>query len=172
MWERMKDRIKSNERGVSPVIGVILMVAITVILAAVIGTFVLGLGSQNQEPEPNIAGTETVYDDTGASDVLTISHQSGDNVDVEYLSLIVDGARDGSGNAVDYTGDVFQTDLPGSEFRSGTEITVDSSDFSGASNLDLSDAEVQIVWNDPDPDVDQSAIIYQCGVNTRDCDGL
>jgi flagellin-like protein len=35
-----------NERGVSPVIGVILMVAITVILAAVIGTFVLGLGDQ------------------------------------------------------------------------------------------------------------------------------
>ncbi|WP_345781605.1 type IV pilin N-terminal domain-containing protein [Halorubrum ezzemoulense] len=30
----------------SPVIGVILMVAITVILAAVIGTFVLGLGDQ------------------------------------------------------------------------------------------------------------------------------
>ncbi|WP_181692455.1 type IV pilin [Natronomonas sp. LN261] len=35
-----------DERGVSPVIGVILMVAITVILAAVIGTFVLGLGDQ------------------------------------------------------------------------------------------------------------------------------
>lgn len=33
-----------DDRGVSPVIGVILMVAITVILAAVIGTFVLGLG--------------------------------------------------------------------------------------------------------------------------------
>ena len=35
---------KSDDRAVSPVIGVILMVAITVILAAVIGTFVLGLG--------------------------------------------------------------------------------------------------------------------------------
>jgi flagellin-like protein len=35
-----------DDRGVSPVIGVILMVAITVILAAVIGTFVLGLGDQ------------------------------------------------------------------------------------------------------------------------------
>ena len=33
-----------DSRAVSPVIGVILMVAITVILAAVIGTFVLGLG--------------------------------------------------------------------------------------------------------------------------------
>jgi len=34
-----------NEKGVSPVIGVILMVAITVILAAVIASFVFGMGS-------------------------------------------------------------------------------------------------------------------------------
>ena len=37
-----------DDRAVSPVIGVILMVAITVILAAVIATFVLDLGDQVQ----------------------------------------------------------------------------------------------------------------------------
>jgi len=36
--------LPNDERGVSPVIGVILMVAITVILAAVIASFVLGFG--------------------------------------------------------------------------------------------------------------------------------
>jgi len=36
---------KMDEKGVSPVIGVILMVAITVILAAVIASFVFGMGS-------------------------------------------------------------------------------------------------------------------------------
>ncbi len=41
-----------DEKAVSPVIGVILMVAITVILAAVIGTFVLGLGDQVQNTTP------------------------------------------------------------------------------------------------------------------------
>ncbi len=41
-----------DDRAVSPVIGVILMVAITVILAAVIGTFVLGLGDQVQNTNP------------------------------------------------------------------------------------------------------------------------
>jgi len=35
-----------DKRGVSPVIGVILMVAITVILAAVIASFVFGMGSK------------------------------------------------------------------------------------------------------------------------------
>ena len=41
---RHRSQTHGNADAVSPVIGVILMVAITVILAAVIGTFVLGLG--------------------------------------------------------------------------------------------------------------------------------
>jgi len=44
--------IISDDDAVSPVIGVILMVAITVILAAVIATFVLGLGDQVSNTAP------------------------------------------------------------------------------------------------------------------------
>ena len=44
----MKNERRNETEAVSPVIGVILMVAITVILAAVIGTFVLGLGDDVQ----------------------------------------------------------------------------------------------------------------------------
>jgi flagellin-like protein len=60
-------RTKIDDRAVSPVIGVILMVAITVILAAVIGTFVLGLGS-GQSANPSVAVT---YD--GGSDTARIT---------------------------------------------------------------------------------------------------
>ena len=42
------DDMEMEDRGVSPVIGVILMVAITVILAAVIASAVLGFGSNVQ----------------------------------------------------------------------------------------------------------------------------
>jgi|AntRauMinimDraft_4_1070384.scaffolds.fasta_scaffold00135_36 flagellin-like protein len=42
------DDMGMDDRGVSPVIGVILMVAITVILAAVIASFVLGFGDSVQ----------------------------------------------------------------------------------------------------------------------------
>ena len=60
---KSKTAFKNNDRGVSPVIGVILMVAITVILAAVIGTFVLGLG-ESVETNPtagiSIDDNETV----------------------------------------------------------------------------------------------------------------
>ena len=41
-------KFRENEDAVSPVIGVILMVAITVILAAVIAAFVFGMGSSVQ----------------------------------------------------------------------------------------------------------------------------
>jgi flagellin-like protein len=40
--------LRKDEKGVSPVIGVILMVAITVILAAVIASFVFGLSGTMQ----------------------------------------------------------------------------------------------------------------------------
>ncbi len=53
-----------DDDAVSPVIGVILMVAITVILAAVIGTFVLGLGDQVGDTAPQ-ASFSFDYNSTG-----------------------------------------------------------------------------------------------------------
>jgi flagellin-like protein len=58
----LKTAFQDSERAVSPVIGVILMVAITVILAAVIGTFVLGLGDslgQNANAGVSVDKTDT-----------------------------------------------------------------------------------------------------------------
>ncbi len=48
----MKDELFDKDKAVSPVIGVILMVAITVILAAVIGAFVLGFQDRATERVP------------------------------------------------------------------------------------------------------------------------
>ena len=50
--------VKNNEQAVSPVIGVILMVAITVILAAIIAAFVFGMSGQIQKTKV-VAVTET-----------------------------------------------------------------------------------------------------------------
>jgi flagellin-like protein len=79
---------KKNEEAVSPVIGVILMVAITVILAAVIAAFVFGMAGNvgktkvvaitAQRPsETNISVTNM-----GGPDVLTLTQ----------LNVSVDGA--------------------------------------------------------------------------------
>jgi flagellin-like protein len=67
---------RRNEDAVSPVIGVILMVAITVILAAVIAAFVFGLGgSQQAAPTASIMAANNP--DTTAID-LKIQHKGGD----------------------------------------------------------------------------------------------
>ena len=77
-----------EKRAVSPVIGVILMVAITVILAAVIGTFVLGLGDQVGDTAPN-ANWDTEINTT--DDNVTFTHTGGDQVDPNTLSTTADG---------------------------------------------------------------------------------
>lgn len=65
-----------NEDAVSPVIGVILMVAITVILAAVIAAFVFGLGGQ-QTAAPTASIVAANNPDTSVPD-LKIQHKGGD----------------------------------------------------------------------------------------------
>jgi len=71
----------NDTKAVSPVIGVILMVAITVILAAVIGTFVLGLGEGVEE---NARAGFTIDQEPGQS--LTIKVTDVGNL--ESLRLI------------------------------------------------------------------------------------
>ncbi|MFC7175839.1 type IV pilin N-terminal domain-containing protein [Halosegnis marinus] len=84
----------SEEDAVSPVIGVILMVAITVILAAVIGTFVLGLGDQVQSSAPN-ANFQFQYEDTNLNGTATIettvTHNGGQDVDSSAVEVQIGG---------------------------------------------------------------------------------
>ncbi|MFD1598102.1 type IV pilin [Halobellus rarus] len=72
----------TDDSAVSPVIGVILMVAITVILAAVIGTFVLNLGQGINQSAPQASFG---FDYNGTTDV-TITHQSGDSIEGNQLN--------------------------------------------------------------------------------------
>lgn len=68
-----------DERAVSPVIGVILMVAITVILAAVIAAFVLDMGSsQSQNAQAGVSFDEDADD---PDDKVTITVNSLDRAD-------------------------------------------------------------------------------------------
>ena len=75
-----------DDDAVSPVIGVILMVAITVILAAVIATFVLGLGDSLSNQAPQASFT---CDGSGA-----LLHDGGDELNADNLDDD-DGNNDG-----------------------------------------------------------------------------
>ena len=78
---------KKGEDAVSPVIGVILMVAITVILAAVIGAFVFGMGG-------GVAKTYTIGLTAAQTDTdkIDITFQGGPDADaVRCINVTVNG---------------------------------------------------------------------------------
>ncbi|MGM0388917.1 MAG: type IV pilin [Natrinema limicola] len=69
-----------EERAVSPVIGVILMVAITVILAAVIAAFVMDMGSNQEAPAQAGLNVENTSDSPDGQYEVTVTDMS-ENVD-------------------------------------------------------------------------------------------
>ena len=81
-------QLLSDDDAVSPVIGVILMVAITVILAAVIATFVLGLGEQVSSTAPQASfNFEFEESQDNVDGVLTMTHDGGDSIKANELFL-------------------------------------------------------------------------------------
>ena len=91
-------KLLKDDDAVSPVIGVILMVAITVILAAVIGTFVLGLGENVQQNSPN-AQFQFDYDSSASPPEMEITHTSGTEVSQDNFVIthdVGDGAFSGT----------------------------------------------------------------------------
>ena len=95
---------ETSDRAVSPVIGVILMVAITVILAAVIATFVLGLGEQVSDTSPTVSFT--CSDDN-------LVHNGGDTLQADNLNAST-GSIDGNGSSFS-AGDTIVTDFTGED---------------------------------------------------------
>ena len=78
---------KQTQKGVSPVIGVILMVAITVIIAAVVANFVLDLGGNlSEDADATVTFNQdanyvnTTYD-------VTITTTAFDNADYTYVQV-------------------------------------------------------------------------------------
>ncbi|QSG11301.1 Pilin/Flagellin, FlaG/FlaF family [Halapricum desulfuricans] len=115
----------TDDDAVSPVIGVILMVAITVILAAVIASFVLGLGdTTNTTPQ---ASFDFEYNSSGSNNV-TITHETGDTLDVDQVTVTVDGVD-------------ADTQFP-SDVSAGSSIEISSSDGTNITGGET----VRIVW--------------------------
>ena len=122
-------RFIEDDDAVSPVIGVILMVAITVILAAVIATFVLGLGEQISATGPT-ASFDFEYDDGLSPPELTVTHTSGNTIEAGNLYL--------RGSNEEGSWDT----LPGSSYGASSKINAGSS---VTVEVDASDT-VRVVW--------------------------
>ena len=134
---------QSDDSAVSPVVGVILMVAITVLLAATAATFFLDFGSGGLDEGAPKAAFTFEYS-AGSPDSLTIEHRSGDSIQAENLYITVSGASTANGQH-DFTS-LGGAPAAGSEITAGSRVT-----FSRTS-LDLSDATVTLNWKSPDSD--------------------
>ncbi|MBC9987616.1 type IV pilin [Haloferax sp. AS1] len=121
----------TESRAVSPVIGVILMVAITVILAAVIGTFVLGLGDQVGDTAPQASFT---FDYDGTE--LTITHESGAQIDGDLVTIAGDINVTVDGEANKWSA------LGSDTISAGESVVVQDTDEDGFANGDT----VRVVW--------------------------
>ncbi len=133
----------TEDRAVSPVIGVILMVAITVILAAVIGAFVLGLGDQVSNNAPSASFS---YDFDGNTNV-TITHDGGDSIDTSQLIVTVDGnvAYPNDDGPEGYNSSGWDD----STIRSGNTVDIFNGSNGGGSDVAESGETVRVIWENP-----------------------
>ena len=145
MFDNAKEFLLSEDRGVSPVIGVILMVAITVILAAVIATFVMNMGP-SETTAPN-AQLEITNNSDASNPHWEIAHNGGDAVDVGNLKIKASGGSSASGISGEMTG--------------GDTILADDGDItSGDWNVDVGSEPsgsdtLQVIWENPNNDQTQ-----------------
>jgi flagellin-like protein len=104
-----------DQRGVSPVIGVILMVAITVIMGAVVAGFAYGyLG--NTPKAPSIA--LSIIDDPTDQNSVLVKHNGGENIGAnEWKGSLTAGKE----SSADFT---MQTQLGAHAISTGTTLDV------------------------------------------------
>ena len=161
----------ADDEAVSPVIGVILMVAITVILAAVIGTFVLGLGDDVTESTAPTAdfdfesnpGEDELDFDFGSEDdafdiesdddgegTVTVTHSGGDGIPQQELSVEAP-----TYNVDDHsTGDAPETIRFDGDVSAGDSVTVPAEDGD----------TIQVVWEADGADSSQVLAEYEASL--------
>ena len=105
-----------DQRGVSPVIGVILMVALTVVMGAVIAGFVYGyLGTTSKAPIVGLFVIDNPIDQAS----LLIKHSGGESIGANEWKVSVTAGKESSANFTS------QTETGAVAISTGTTLDVD-----------------------------------------------
>ncbi|QRV14716.1 type IV pilin [Haloterrigena salifodinae] len=130
-----------EERAVSPVIGVILMVAITVILAAVIAAFVLDMGDSMGSGPTNAAVSSDV---SNSDETVTLTvDEIGDAEKFEIRGEGADAVGNLSDSDLESTGDSVTLDITNGSKSGYNESSANIVAISGDSESTVSSFE----WN-------------------------
>lgn len=126
------NRFLQDKNAVSPVIGVMLMVVVTVILAAVVSTFASDVGTVEKAPQATIMVTAS--NTTG----LIIEHMGGDPLscpDIKILTIRTEQAgvfaevtHEINNSKITHLNDNVTFDTVGTIFQSGDIASVETAD--------------------------------------------
>lgn len=133
-----EDGSAGRERGVSPVVGTVLLVAITLLLASLAGVYFTTL-SEPPETEPEVDFGYTYNNDCLGSDDLVITHRGGEHFDASRTYAVLDG-----------TSKSFDNLGTSGEVTAGDSIVIDGS--GGSYPADMMEMTVRIVWVHPEND--------------------
>lgn len=132
--------LATDDAAVSSVIAVVLMVALTIVLAASVGVFVLGIGGEaTHQGETPTVKYATEYVNESGTGTLSITVKGGDTVKAANLEVIIDGTtawEDGSNTSEFSDGTGWDGDI-----KSGDTLTLEA----GSTDIDDGD-RLMIVW--------------------------
>lgn len=144
-----------DRRGVTPVVGIVLMVALTIVLAGTVLAFTLAI---DEDPSASNAPT-TVFEfdynsSDGGSDNVTILHRSGDAIEFSRLSVDLDGAAcDGGSDDPDGLYDAVGDSGRTGELTAGESVLLTdplpppvTTTLCSSGTLELSGASVRLIW--------------------------
>jgi FlaG/FlaF family flagellin (archaellin) len=140
-------RLLTEDDAVSSTISVVLMVAVTVILAAAVGTFALGLAGESAEETPSASMEVKWGTDGSGMDTVDVTMLGGNGFQTRFATVEVDGTKvwDDSGTIGDYSvygGKTWASDT----VQSGDTLGLVEDSSSGFEDDDT----VSIVWNNGD----------------------
>jgi len=133
-----------DDDAVSPVIGVILMVAITVILAAVIASFVLGLGDQASQTTPTASFG---FDYKSGNDHVVVSHESGESIAHDSLTIRGENLDSDNGEVGDQ-----ENWPPGQATGSSSKVVAGDTVNVGVDDSNGDAYEIDIIYQEPGSD--------------------
>jgi len=134
------NRLLTDDDAVSPVIGVILMVAVVVILAAVTASFALSFADGGGSSAPQVSLDSDYNED---DNVVTLTVEGGDTFDAENVEFEGDLSTSPDA-AVGEGGDDWTVS---SEFNDGDSVSAGDSIEIGVSGPDYT---VELVWQGDD----------------------
>lgn len=137
----VKTTARDQERASAPTIGLLLMIALTIVLVGSVGVQVLGGGG----PPPAAPQAAFVFDFTqnGMDDELVIEHNVGDVIDGDQLMVVVEDADPEGDGSYRWNGSTLQ----GSPTVASSErVSLNESTIGDGSQLNLDWSTVKLVW--------------------------